>query len=44
MKICLVFRGENERNYRGYTCSLDNIDNWQKLSSRTNSKFPNIYD
>jgi len=30
MKICLVFRGENERNYRGYTCSLDNIDNWRK--------------
>lgn len=30
MKICIIFRGENEREYIGYINALNHINNWQK--------------
>lgn len=30
MKVCIIFRGENERNYEGYVNACNYVENWKK--------------
>jgi len=44
MKICFLFRGENERFTRGYMNSLDNIKNWEEFLFNDVISDNNTYD
>uniref|UniRef100_A0A6C0I0Z0 Uncharacterized protein n=1 Tax=viral metagenome TaxID=1070528 RepID=A0A6C0I0Z0_9ZZZZ len=44
MKICIIYRGEHERNYIQYINSLNNVNNWQKYIFSDLQKHNYIFD